>query len=198
MSGWYQKDKYVFFAYGKCGSTSLDHSGFERVVDDSDDLITGCLQINNYLDNKDLTPIVFIRDPLERFYSGMFQFMMRHCVNLNVKLTADEDCWINIWNSFLEITNFDRKAPVFNDSEAYHLNNYLEKYKKIKADITFIKTELLTPTLKDLVGVTVYRENSTASVYYKGAYRLGFNNSKYKDNVMAFLQPEIELYQKWI
>ena len=72
----------------------------------------------------------------------------------------------------------------------------INKYKRYKDNI--VKTELLTPTLKNLVDVTVYRENSTTSVYYKGAYRIGFNNAKHKDNVLAYLKPEIELYQKWI
>ena len=199
MSGWHKKDDYIFFAIGRSGSTSLDHAGFEHVIEEFD---IDFKLINFYLRDTEIKPVVFIRHPLDRFYSAMFQFMMRICEELNVEVTADEEQWVSLWDTFLELLNFDRGAPIFNDNEFYHMGHYLDRLRMIEKDLIIADTRDMNQTIKDLVGVSIVKQNATNSKYevnlYNGVFKRAFEKAKHKNNALVWLHPEIQTYKELV
>ena len=193
MSGWHQKDNYVFFAMGRSGSTTLDNVGFENIIPDFD---LEFKLINFYLRDKDLEPVVFIRHPLDRFYSGMFQFIMHTCNDLDLKVTPDEDQWVKLWNTFLRLLNFDRGHPIFIDNEFYHMGSYLNELNYIEKDFIVYDTIDMSRVLKDLVNVDTNKHNRTTNYMYNGVFKRTFEKTSHKQNVLNWLQPEINQYQK--
>jgi len=200
MSGWHQSGNYIFFAFGKCGSTTLDHLHFNNVIKDFD---PDCELINDYLQDKNLNPVVFIREPMDRFFSGMFQFMFIYSKKLNIKLPDTQNAWIKVWESVLELLNFDKGYPIFNDAESYHLQHYLKNLNKIQKEFAVVETTHLTPYIKNVLGVDAPNILNSANRYgsaeykiYKGLFRTSFYKNKYKEIVINWIQPEIDEYQK--
>ena len=200
MSGWHQSGNYIFFAYGKCGSTSLDHLHFNNVIRDYD---PDCELINNYLQDKNLNPVIFIREPMDRFFSGMFQFVHAYSKRLNIQIPDTEKAWINVWEVILELLNFDKGYPIFNDAESYHLQHYLKNLKNIQKDFAVVDTRHLTPYIKNVLGINAPNMLNSADRYssdeykiYKHQFRTSFYKNKYKDIVINWIQPEIDEYQK--
>ena len=121
MSGWWKKDNYLFYAHGKSGSTSLEQGNFESISVTEDE--ESSKMISYFNSNPDIQIIVFIRNPLDRWLSGIWQFSTEVIQRISPELDITQMDNLAMLELFCEILNYDKphSGPVFNDAEGYHM-----------------------------------------------------------------------------
>ena len=198
MSGWWKKDNYLFYAHGKSGSTSLGQGNFESISVTEDE--ESSKMISYFNSNPDIQIIVFIRNPLDRWLSGIWQFSTEVIQRISPELDITQMDNLAMLELFCEILNYDKphSGPVFNDAEGYHMAHYLERFDNVKIPFMVVETKNMTPFMKR-IGIDVGVHNANINkVGATNGYAKVFQSCKYQDTVLQWLEPEMARFTKLI
>ncbi|MDG1141908.1 MAG: hypothetical protein P8N24_01675 [Hellea sp.] len=198
MSGWWKKDNYLFYAHGKSGSTSLSEGNFKSIfiTDDND----SSNMLSYYNSNPDTQFVVFIRNPLDRWLSGIWQFSTEVIRKVNPRTDVTNMDKLAMLELFCEILNYNKPltGPVFNDAESYHMDNFLERFDNVEIPFMVVETKNMTPFMKR-IGIDLGNHNANlAKVEAGNGYADVFQSCKYRDAVLQWLEPEMARFTKLI
>ena len=198
MSGWWKKDNYLFYAHGKSGSTSLSEGNFKSIFITDDNESSNMISYFN--NNPDTQIVVFIRNPLDRWLSGIWQFSTEVIRKVNPRTDVTNMDKLAMLELFCEILNYNKPltGPVFNDAESYHMDNFLERFDNVEIPFMVVETKNMTPFMKR-IGIDLGNHNANlAKVEAGNGYADVFQSCKYRDAVLQWLEPEMARFTKLI
>lgn len=201
MSGWWKKDNYLFYAHGKSGSTSLSEGNFKHVFITDDEESSNMISYFN--SNPGTQIVIFIRNPLDRWLSGIWQFSTEVIQKININafihdIDIDRMDNVAMLELFCEILNYDKphSGPVFNDAEGYHMAHYLERFDHVEIPFMVVETKNMTPFMERIGIELSNHNNSEQKTGVTNHYVDAFKSCKYKDQVLQWLEPEMARFNK--
>ena len=209
MSGWVRTHNKLLYAHGKSGSTSLAHLVHTGVATQA---ITqwqhDCADVNQLVESEGVEPLILIREPRERFVSGMWQLVSELLTVALPRITRWHDLgyvddmldepqyWRDVTEQMFCVLGFDCGNPQLSDREAYHLGHYLQMFSHLKQHPTVHSTSEINSVLQQLGHDAVVHNSSTEKPL--GEYYTVFKNAIVTTpswiTVLKWLEPERDRY----
>lgn len=216
----------VIYSLGKCGTTSfvnaLDDNWYtsgeeniqwcNHIIDDSPTFMTQLDLLHSAVSEKNCSPVFIIRDPWERYVSGIKEIIQDHMSALMqpaeqsrtwVALMSDSNYLVEYLNRLFYLSEFTTNTQYrlenefdwhrnFSINENYHTRNWLKTISKFP-DARVINCTTLNDYIIEL-GFTPRTDNVSDDID-KDKVEYALMQCEVKHIIDKFITPEIERYK---